>query len=258
MGKAIMTNVLGLNAAHTERLYHELLLAKQMQAALLPGNHLPDATLDLAARTMPARIVSGDFYDFAHYPVKEISAAALGDVSGKGPSAAIYAALVMGILRSLEAVELGPAQMLQSLNTALLKRPVQAHYVCLMCAIWDEGPRLFKVANSGLPHPIWIRKDKVAIVDAIGLPLGLFKAPQYREHVFECELGDTVVFFTDGVTEAVDSDGQEFGRARLERVVWTCLYDSAQKTLDAIFSEIATHTRGVEQLDDQTVIVVKT
>jgi len=246
-----------LNAAHTELLHHELLLAKQMQVDLLP-DRLPATTMDLAAHTMPARIVSGDFYDFAHSPVKEISAAALGDVSGKGPSAAIFAALVMGILRSHEAGELGPAQMLQALNTTLLKHPIEAHFVCLMYAIWDEGARLFKVANSGLPNPIWIHRDRVATVDAIGLPLGLFEAPQYEEHVFQCGLGDTVVFFTDGVTDAIDSEGREFGRARLERLVETRLYDSAQNTLDAIFSEIATHTRGEEQFDDQTVIVVKT
>jgi sigma-B regulation protein RsbU (phosphoserine phosphatase) len=102
--------------------HRELLLASELQSELLPALHPPEAGIDLGARSVAAWIVGGDFYDFFRYPGKAISAEAVGDVSGKGAAATIYAGLATGILRSLAPLELGPAEMLFRLNKALLKR----------------------------------------------------------------------------------------------------------------------------------------
>jgi len=98
-------------------------LARELQSAMLPVYHPPEAAWDLAVRSTAAQTISGDFYDFFRYPGKTICAEAIGDASGKGASAALYAALVAGILRSLAPLELGPAEMLSRLNTALLTCP---------------------------------------------------------------------------------------------------------------------------------------
>jgi phosphoserine phosphatase RsbU/P len=131
--------------------HHELELASELQSELLPAVHPPEARIDLGARSVAARMVGGDFYDFFRYPGKAISAEAIGDVSGKGAAAAIYAGLVTGLLRSLAPLELGPAEMLSTLNKALLKRPVRGRYVSLIYATWDERERIFRIANAGLP-----------------------------------------------------------------------------------------------------------
>jgi serine phosphatase RsbU (regulator of sigma subunit) len=127
--------------------WSELQLARELQAEMLPDH--PEAGRDLAAKCSAAQTVGGDFYDFFRYPAKAITAQALGDASGKGASAAIYAALAAGILPSLAPLELRPAEMLWTLNGTLLKRPIRGRYVCVIYATWDERDRVFSHSECG-------------------------------------------------------------------------------------------------------------
>lgn len=194
--------------------YRELQLARELQFEMFPASHPPEAKWDRAARSSGAQTVGGDFYDFFRYPGKAISAEAIGDA---GASAAIYAALVAGILRSLAPLELGPAEMLRALNKALLKLPVRARDVSMIYATWDERDRDFYIANAGLPYPICVQKGKACSLEASGLPLGLSESAEYEEHTVECGAADQVVFYTDGVTEAADKHIEEFRSESLER-----------------------------------------
>jgi sigma-B regulation protein RsbU (phosphoserine phosphatase) len=238
--------------------HRELLLASELQSELLPALHPPEAGIDLGARSVAARIVGGDFYDFFRYPGKAISAEAVGDVSGKGAAAAIYAGLVTGILRSLAPIELGPAEMLSRLNKALLKRPVRGRYVSLIYATWDERERLFRIANAGLPYPVCVRGGKASTVKVAGLPLGLFEDAEYDEYTLPCSPGDLVVFYTDGVTEAVNRESEDFGAERLEEVIRTNSGETADRVVSAIFFAVSSHAKGLEANDDQTVVAVRT
>ena len=238
--------------------WRELQLAGELQSEMLPAYHPPQAGWDLAVRCSAAQTVGGDFYDFFRYPGKAISAEAIGDASGKGASAAIYAALTAGILRSLAPLELGPAEMLRNLNKILLKRPVQARYVSMIYATWDERERVFRIANAGLPYPICVRNGKPHLLKASGMPLGLFESAEYEEHTVECAAGDLVVFYTDGVTEAVDAQGEDFGSEKLETVVARNAGETAEHVVSAIFSAVASHAGDLNAFDDQTVIAVRT
>jgi sigma-B regulation protein RsbU (phosphoserine phosphatase) len=240
------------------RSHQELLLASELQSELLPALHPPEARIDLGAKTVAARMVGGDFYDFYRYPCKAISAETIGDVSGKGAAAAIYAGLVTGILRSLAPLELGPGEMLSRLNSALLKRPVRGRYVSLIYATWDERERLFRIANAGLPYPVWVRDGKASSIKVAGLPLGLFEEAEYEEHTLACGPGDLVVFYTDGVTEAINRESEDFGAERLEEVISTHAGETADRVVSAIFFAVASHAKGLETYDDQTVIAVRT
>jgi phosphoserine phosphatase RsbU/P len=240
------------------RTHHELLLARDLQCEMLPPGHPPEAGWDLSARCVAAQTVGGDFYDFFRYSNKGISAEAIGDVSGKGASAAIYAALVVGLLRSLEVLELGPADMLRTLNKALLKRPVRAKYLSLIYATWDERERVFRIANAGLPYPVVVHDGKSYSLKVGGLPLGLFEDAQYEEHALACNPGDLVVFHTDGLTEAVNDDGDYFGCKRLKNLIAAKASETAERVVDSIFSSVASHARGLETFDDQTVVAVRT
>jgi phosphoserine phosphatase RsbU/P len=239
------------------RHHQELLLASELQSELLPALHPPEARIDLGAKTVAARMVGGDFYDFYRYPGEAISAETIRDVSGKGAAAAIYAGLVTGILRSLAPLELGPGEMLSRLNSALLKRPVRGRYVSLIYATWDERERLFRIASAGLPYPVWVRDGKASSIKAAGLPLGLFEDTEYEEHTLACG-PDLVVFYTDGVTEAINRESEDFGAERLEQVISTHAGETADRVVSAIFFAVASHAKGLETYDDQTVIAVRT
>ncbi len=224
----------------------------------MPAHPPPEAGWDLSARCSAAQTVGGDFYDFFRYPAKAVTAHALGDASGKGASAAIYAALVAGILRSLAPLELRPAEMLWSLNRALLKRPIRGGYVCMIYATWDERDRVFRIANAGLPYPICVRNGKPFSLKASGLPLGLFESAEYEEHTVECGAGDLVVFYTDGVTEAVDHRNEDFGPDRLEKIIARNALEAADRVVNSIFLAVASHRGELNAFDDQTVIAVRT
>jgi sigma-B regulation protein RsbU (phosphoserine phosphatase) len=242
----------------TQWLERELLLATELQSELLPARHPVEARIDLGARSSAARTIGGDFYDFFRYTGKAICAEALGDVSGKGASAAIYAALVTGILRSLASQELGPAEMLRALNKALLKRPIRGRFVSLIYATWDERNRLFRIANAGLPYPIVVRNGKASSIQAGGMPLGLFGDAEYEEVTIACDPGDLIVFYTDGVTEAVDLADEDFGQERLEKVLCEHSGETADRVVGAVFTAVAAHAKGLPASDDQTVIAVRT
>jgi sigma-B regulation protein RsbU (phosphoserine phosphatase) len=240
------------------RHYQDLALAGELQTQMLPSCHPPEALVDLGARCVAARLIGGDFYDFFRYPGKAISAEVIGDVSGKGAPAAIYAGLVTGILRSLAPLELGPAEMLRTLNQALMRRPVQGRFVSLLYATWDERERLFRIANAGLPYPICVRNGEVSAMKMEGMPLGMFEDAEYEEQVFACGEGDLVVFYTDGVTDAVSERGEDFGPDRLQDVIRTHAGESADRVVRSIFVAVASHAKGLETFDDQTVVAVRT
>lgn len=243
-------------ARQERRLERDLMLARELQLRLLPPAQPRMKNLDVAARFVPARAIGGDLYDFLDYSLAR-HAIAIGDVSGKGAPAAIYAALVSGILRSHCAVEPSPAEMLSAVNLSLGERPIEAQFVSIIYAVWDDDDRHLRIANSGLPRPIFWRNGKVEIVEATGLPLGLFENADYDEFGFETRPGDLFVFFSDGILDARSHTGALFGRERLEKVVVRAGEGAANDVVAEIFSAVNEHAAGVEAFDDQTVVALK-
>jgi len=142
-------------ARQERRLERDLALARELQMRLLPQTLPKLAHLELAAKFVPARAIGGDLYDFIPYSLSRLGIV-IGDVSGKGAPAAIYAALVSGILRSHAPIEPGPAEMLKAVNMSLAERRIEAQFVSLIYAVWDDQHRILTVANSGLPRPIHV------------------------------------------------------------------------------------------------------
>src|SRR5262249_45171933 len=142
-------------ARQERRLERDLELARELQFRLLPPSMPKADHLDVAAKFVPARAIGGDLYDFVPYTGSRLGVV-VGDVSGKGAPAAIYAALVSGILRSHAPMEPAPAEMLSAVNFSLGERRIEAQYICLLYAVWDDERRSLQVANSGLPRPIFV------------------------------------------------------------------------------------------------------
>src|SRR5437667_8592864 len=239
-----------------KRLERDLALARELQFRRLPKSPPHLANLEVAAKFSPARAIGGDLYDFVDYSLSRF-AMVIGDVSGKGAPAAIYAALVSGILRSHAPIEPGPAEMLSAVNFSLGERRIDGQFVSIIYAVWDDENRTLQVANSGLPRPIYWHDEKIEVIEATGLPLGLFDDADYDEFTFNAKPGDKFVFFSDGILDARNEAGELFGRSRVEEIVANSDGVSAEGLVNSLFDAVAEHAAGVETFDDQTVVVIK-
>jgi phosphoserine phosphatase RsbU/P len=243
-------------ARQEKRLERDLALARELQFRLLPQVLPKLRDLEVAAKFVPARAIGGDLYDFVNYSLSRLGIV-IGDVSGKGAPAAIYAALVNGILRSHAPIEPGPAEMLSAVNNSLGERRIEGQFVSIIYAVWDDAERTLQVANSGLPRPIYCHNGKVEVIEATGLPLGLFDDADYDEFNFRAKPGDLFVFFSDGILDARNNDGELFGRQRVEQIVSRAADKSAQWIVDTLFKAVLEHAGSEDPFDDQTVVAIK-
>jgi len=195
-------------------------------------------------------------YDFLDYTLPR-ACIAVGDVSGKGAPAALYAALVSGILRSLARDEPSPSELLNAVNQSLNHRRLDAQYLVLTCALWDDSKKTMRVANSGLPRPVYCHQGHAHMLEAAGLPLGMFEDVAYDEIAIHASPGDVFVFFSDGIVDASNAKDEQFGRTRVEHVISKHAGGGAKEIVDAIFQAADDFSAGAPVFDDQTVVVLK-
>jgi len=238
------------------RMERELAMARQVQYSLLPQSFPQLQHAEIAAQFVPAHTIGGDLYDFLEYSLGR-QGIALGDVSGKGAPAALYAALASGIMRSTAGAEPSPAEMLAAINASLNERRLEAHFLTLLYAIWDDAARAMQIANSGVPTPIHCRDGKVRHLDATGLPLGMFEDASYDEMTVQAAAGDVFVFYSDGISDARNRSAQAFGDERVDKIVASHCNESPAEIVKAIYDAVARHSEGVTPFDDETVVAVK-
>jgi phosphoserine phosphatase RsbU/P len=246
---------------HEQQLERDLALARELQFRIMPRTFPAMKNAEVFARFAPARIIGGDLYDFVPYTRKSRASGrtgiAIGDVSGKGAPAAIYAALVSGFLRSHAVTEPSASEMMASINTSLNERPIDAQYISMIYAVWDDPQQRLTISNSGLPSPIYCRGGSIEPVELAGLPMGLFADAEYDEISYSAVPGDLFVFFSDGILDATNTSGQMFGRGKIEQVVTANCDASAKDIVNAIFDAVAQHASGADVFDDQTVVALK-
>lgn len=234
----------------------DLRMAQEVQQHLLPAHPPRLQRLEIAARTVAARQLGGDLYDFLPYRGQRLGIA-VGDVSGKGSGAALYGAMVSGILRSQAAHQLGPAELLARVNQALLERNVESQFMTLIYALWSERSRRLLIANSGLPYPIHVTATGCRIVPAAGIPLGMLDGSKYEEIGLRLMPGEMVACVSDGITEFMNPGGEEYGRGRLERLLREQAAAPPAAVADAIFADVERFGAGLSAADDRTVVVLK-
>ena len=239
-----------------QRLEHDLDMARDVQLRLLPPTPTRKPHAEFATRFLPARTIGGDLYDFLPYDDNCIGIA-MGDVSGKAAPAALYAALISGIMRAATSQMLSPADMLKQLNDSLQERKMDAQYVTMLFAVWNDEKQTLQIANAGAVQPLFCRAGQVETVEAEGFPLGMFKDVSYEEFTLSARPGDAVIFFSDGIVDAVNENEEMFGNERLVALVTSQLTNSAEGMVDAIYQELSAFQGGVERFDDETVVVLK-
>ncbi|MBV8053407.1 MAG: serine/threonine-protein phosphatase [Acidobacteriaceae bacterium] len=143
------------------------------------------------------------------------------------------------------------------MNFSLSERRIDGQFVSLIYALWDDQRRELRVANSGLPRPVYCHDGKIEIIEATGLPLGLFDETEYEELAFTPGPGDLFIFFSDGILDAQNRQRELFGRGRLEQIVTASCGLPADAVVDAIFGAVAQHAGSEDAFDDQTVVVMR-
>jgi phosphoserine phosphatase RsbU/P len=245
------------------RLEREIEFARRVQMALLPdGPPKKMKGVDLAARFEPARQIGGDLYDYL-LPDPNTLVIAVGDVSGKGVPAALYGAFAGELVRSrtfrrrYTTIRSSPAGVLASMNMILHERHLEEYFCTLCYAAFEFRKRQLIIANSGLPYPIRRSEGVSAPIQLPGVPLGSFPGTTYDELTFDLKAGDLYVFCSDGIYEAEDHLGQEFGAARLMEVVDAHADQPAQAIVDGIFQAVDAFRQEGAAADDRTAVAIK-
>ena len=218
--------------------------------------------VDVAWHFDPARELGGDLCDFLS-PEPNTLVVAVGDVSGKGVPAALYSAAIGEMIRGrtfrrrLEKERSTPATVLTAMNRILHERNLEEYYCTLCYAMFEFKKQIVTFANSGLPYPVQCREGKATQIDMPGVPLGSFGGITYDEVSADLKPGDVFVFCSDGISEAFNDSNEEFGAARLLRVVEQNCDRSAKDIVNELFMAVQMFCGDAPQSDDRTVVVVK-
>lgn len=240
-----------LDKAALER---EMQTAAEIQQALLPNRRRTGAFFEAAAATLPCRSIGGDFFDYVDRPDGSL-AFALGDVAGKGPPAALLGALMQGSLEAEGVRGVGPAATLTTVNTALVRRGIQGRFVTLFYGVLHPDGRLI-YCNAGHNAPMLVTAAGVERLETGGMVVGLFDGVGFAEGTATLRPGDYVVLFSDGVSEAMNADSEEYGDDRLLDCLTGATGSACEPCLQEIFASVERFTAGAPQHDDVTAMVV--
>jgi sigma-B regulation protein RsbU (phosphoserine phosphatase) len=231
--------------------------ARQIQYSLLPACSLESPAFEIAYRFSPYAGVGGDFADFFTLPDGQVGLY-IGDVVGKGLPAALYAALVMGLLRGLHKTGAGTADALEVLNRRMLVRPVMGRYATTLYAMFNPASGKLTFSNAGMPQPLLVSESGCRPLGEGGLPSGIFPGATYDSHSFQLYPGDAVLFATDGLHELRDRHDKDFSWERLQETWLQCRCRNAEDSLTLLFEDARKFCEGgSEQQDDITTVVLK-
>ena len=237
------------------RIEHELRIAAEIQRALLPEGSHTGAFFDAAGTSLQARSIGGDFFDMQDNSDGSFGFLC-GDVAGKGPAAALLTSKILGIFSAFAAVGDTPEELVDHINKVLTRRAIDARYATLLYGQLQPSGKL-KFCNAGQNPPLIYGKGGLRRLESGGMPVGMFESAPYSGDETELKPGDTLVVYSDGVTEAHNLAGEEFGEARLITVLERYTRGSAAIVLEQIINAVKEFALGAEQYDDVTALVVK-
>ncbi len=239
-----------------QRMDQDLKAARKLQRVLLPREAPEIQGIQVGIRSRPAREISGDVYDFFEQGETH-TLIAFGDVSGKGAAAALYGALIAGLLRILAPRRRSPALLIKSLNESLLERKVEAQYATLLVAQWEPATRRLVMANAGSEPPLIWRRGELIKPRVEGVPIGLLEDREYEQLELTMEPEDRIVFYSDGVEDQLNGKDEDFSRGRLTRLLKHHGGEQPQAIADACIRALDEFRDGTAITDDQTVVVVR-
>jgi serine phosphatase RsbU (regulator of sigma subunit) len=242
-------------ALEKARLDQELTIAAEIQRGLLPAGRHVGPTFEVVGNSVPCRAIGGDFFDHLELPGGQF-AFTLGDVAGKGPPAALLTAGLQALFAALAVADGGAAATLARINQALVRRGAQSRFATMTYGVLSENGCLTH-ANAGHNPPMLFNREGVRRLEQGGVVLGLFGHANYEEETIRLEPGDVLLVFSDGISEATDAAGEEFGDDRIIACMQTDLSLPPQALLERLFEAVRVFSAGTVQRDDMTAVVLR-
>jgi phosphoserine phosphatase RsbU/P len=241
-------------AARLEMQEAELQRAREIQQSLLPRNIPQIPGFEIAGAWQPASMVSGDYYDVLPLGDHKLGIC-IADVSGKGVSAALLMANVQAAVRAYANESESPAQVCGKVNRLLCENIATGKFVTFLYGILDGDERSFQYCNAGHLYPILVSRGSVGMLEQGGAVLGVFPAWTYEDSVIDLKVGDRLLLFTDGITEASDTNGQEFEETRIAAFAKANATLSASELDNRLLAQV-TDFCGAHFQDDATLLVI--
>lgn len=247
--------------AGKEKIAAELAIARDIQLGILPSNVaacVADTNLEVCAILEPAREVGGDLYEVLRLDDGRLLVA-VGDVSGKGIPAALFMAVTTTLLRTMARQYRKPEEILLQVNDALAMQNPRGMFVTLLCMIVDPATGIVTCANAGHPSAVLVRPGAVpcATLKSTGMLSGIMAGIEIGSETMKLQPGDTLVLYTDGVTEAFNAENTMFEEARLLGCLGSAAGQSADRTVSAVLDAVRRHAADFPQSDDLTVVAVR-
>jgi sigma-B regulation protein RsbU (phosphoserine phosphatase) len=227
----------------------ELEEARAIQSVMLPAESLRAGPVTISHEFQPVAAVGGDFLDYFQLMDGTIGLY-LCDVSGKGLPAALYAALAVGTMRGVHKTGTHPGDALATFNRRLMIRGMPRRHAAIQYAVFDPRSRDLQIASAGMPGPFYLCAAGCRSLELSGIPPGLFAGTSYESLTLGLMPGDSVLFCTDGITDAFDRHGEQFGVERLKELCRNQRGSSPTELLGQIFTAVDSFSRGREQHDD--------
>jgi phosphoserine phosphatase RsbU/P len=244
-----------------EKLASELRIAREIQLGILPSDIsacTQGTGLDIHAILEPAQEVGGDLFEVLRTGDDRL-VVVVGDVSGKGIPAALFMAVTTTLIRVIARDLERPEEILARVNDALVVQNPRTMFVTLSCAVFHPQAMKVTCASAGHPSPVLLRSGRTPTLPFLstGLPAGIIPQTEIPSESLDLEAGDTLVFYTDGVTEAFDAHGAQFGERRLVEQLAKAPKHSAAETVTSTLAAVRTHAGEQPQSDDITILAVR-
>ncbi len=251
-----------------ERLQAELEIAREVQTQLYPKCAPPTRSLKLTVHCEPARVVSGDYYDYETVQTEKL-AFAIGDVAGKGISAALLMATLQAALRAQisagverfaydsSCASLDSARLVSELNKQIYAHTAPEKYATFFFAMYDEQNGILRYTNAGHLPPILIRNGEAELLDINGTVVGAFPLSAYDESIVQLQTGDLLVCYTDGITEPENAYGEMFGEERLIEIVKRNAAQEDSTIIQSVLEAVRNWHAAAELPDDMTLLIAR-
>jgi sigma-B regulation protein RsbU (phosphoserine phosphatase) len=237
-------------------LENDLELAARIQIGLLPKLDGACEGWEVHAHYEPAGVVSGDYYDIIRAGESDETYFLFGDVSGKGVSASILMANLQAVFRSLVTSDVDLGELMERGNRLFCKSTLPTAFATLVCGRAQASGRI-EFVNAGHCSPLLLRSKGLVRVPPTGLPLGLFSDTKYETRTVQASRGDLLLLYTDGISEAKNRAGDEFGETRVESALRDCQERVAEEVIRRLLGDVSAFRNGSRQDDDITVLVFR-
>jgi sigma-B regulation protein RsbU (phosphoserine phosphatase) len=250
-----------LSEEERRQLESELELAQDVQKMLLPQEVPNIPGLEIAAFSRPAQIVGGDYFDFVDFS-NGLPGLAIADVAGHGVSASLHMASIQALLRTLVPVSKSPAEVMRQVHKLFIHNIRFETFVTFFIGAFDSSTKTLTFCNAGHQPPLVFRKTKskeesVVMLRPTGAAIGLVEEAEFGEKTIDLQEGDLLVLYTDGITEAVNTHNQEFGRERLETLIRQVERMPVKVVVQKIRRSLEEFSEGKPLADDTTIVIYR-